>query len=125
MNTASYVSAFLNHRFTGLRERLGLDLSALGELPFILVTSQLRVEFSRALRGDEPFEMTSWVSDVGDTDCEVRGEMHAGQGRLAASFQLRIACVSKQTSRAARWSDGFLDRFFEPAGDGTSNSPSS
>jgi acyl-CoA thioesterase FadM len=112
MNTSSYVAAFLDHRFTGLREVLGLDLAALAQLPFILVTRRLGVEFVKSIQGDEAFEIVSRVSAVGDGDCQICGEMHNGRGQLAATFQLSIACVSKETRRSSKWSPGFMDRFF-------------
>lgn len=117
MNTAHYVSAFLNHRFTGLREMLELDLAALSALPFIIVTRQMSIDFVKSIRADDPFTMTSWVSEVGEMDCDIRGEMHDARERLAATFQLRLVCVSKSSQRACAWPENFMARFFEASGE--------
>jgi len=113
MNTTRFVSAFLHHRFTGLREVLGLDLAALAALPFVFVTRHLSVDFVKSIRGDEAFAITSRVVEVGEMDCEVSGEMQDSRGNVAATFLLRLTCVSKQTQRACPWGHGFMDRFFE------------
>jgi acyl-CoA thioesterase FadM len=112
MNTSRYVAAFLEHRFDGLREVLGLGLAALAELPFSLITRRISVDFVKSIRGDEPFEIISHVAVVSETDCEVWGEMHDARGALAARFQLGIACVSKASRRPCAWPEGFMERFF-------------
>jgi acyl-CoA thioesterase FadM len=114
MNTTSYVAAFLDHRFTGLREVLGLDLATLSALPFIIVTRHLTVEFLKSIQGDESFEIVSRVTEAAAGDCQVSGEMINSRGQLAARFQLGLACVSKDTRRGTAWNAGFMDRFFAP-----------
>jgi acyl-CoA thioesterase FadM len=113
MTTHRYVQAFLDHRFTGLREVLGLDLGALAQLPFIIVTQAMSFELHRAVHGDEAYEILSSVTEYGKCDCQVSGEMLGTHGRRIASFKLTVVCVSKETRRSRPWDSEFIARFFE------------
>jgi YbgC/YbaW family acyl-CoA thioester hydrolase len=115
MTTARYIEAFIDHRFTGLREALGLDLAALSKLPVIIVTRKLSFEFHRPVHADETFEIASHVAEWGESDCLITGQLQGAQGRKISACQMTAACVDRESRRACRWPVGLMERFFQEA----------
>ncbi len=112
MNTVQYLTFFLEHRFDALRD-LGLDLAAIARLPFVFVTRRADVTYQKPIVGDEAFTITSSVLSFGDIDCHVRCEMQKGDGSVAATCDLTLVCVAKETRRPAPWNPEFVARFYE------------
>jgi acyl-CoA thioesterase FadM len=112
MNTGAFLDVFLEHRFAGLRE-IGLDLGAIAKLSVIFVVQKANLEFKQAIYGDEEFTIESKVVEFGDRDCSVRCEMQNASGRVAATCDLTLVCVSKETRKPVTWDSSLVDRFYE------------
>jgi acyl-CoA thioester hydrolase len=113
MNTVNYLSHFLDHRFAGMREQLGLDLASIGKLPFIFVTRSLNLEFLRPVFGDERLSLSSWITSHSESDCNVIFEMRNSKETLVARCGLVLTCVNKQTSERSAWPADFIELFYE------------
>lgn len=112
MGTVQYASFFIEHRWIGLRG-IGLDLATVNGLPVYFATKSMNINFERPIRCDEAFSITSRVVEWRESDCLTHCEMNKADGKLAASCELIIVCVSKATNRATPWTSDVLDRFFE------------
>ncbi len=110
MNTVHYLTFFLEHRFEALRADVGLDLAAIGKLPFIFVTQRADLTFFKAVAGDEVFTISSHVREFGDVDCRVRCELQKADGSLAATCELTHdldARIMDDEERHTKFSYGF------------------
>ncbi len=113
VNTNHYLGYFLDHRFVGLRERLGLDIASLRTLSHLFVTRKVSLDFLRPLVADEEFEITSFVSEVLDRSCTVQMTLSKVDGTQAARCLLELVCIEKQTLRPCSWPTELIERFFE------------
>jgi YbgC/YbaW family acyl-CoA thioester hydrolase len=112
MSTSAYLEFFLDHRFTGLREVVGLDLASLSKLPIIFVVRRASIDFQSPIYGDEEFEIESHVTAFGERDCEVRCEMRKGE-RSAATCELTLVCIAKESRKPVPWDPSLVARFYE------------
>ena len=113
MNTTHYINYFLEHRFTGMREFIGYDLATISKLEVAFFTRKLDVEFVRAISGDEPFEIISSTTSVGETDAVVVGEAVKENGKTATKYRMELVSVDKTTGRPVPWPAHVIDRFFK------------
>jgi len=113
LNTLHYVSYFLSHRFTALRERFELDMKSISELEIAFYTKNLEVAFIRPILGDQLFAINSLVSEKGDGDCKVSCEMLDSKDRTLAKCVMHLVCIDKNTGKPTKWPEGFMDRFYE------------
>ena len=112
MNTNYYITYFLEHRFTGMREFIRYDLAALTNLEVAFFTRRLDIEFLRPIAGDEPFQIVSSTTSVGHTDAVVLGEAIKENGKVATKYHLELVCVDKATGRPTPWPAHVIDKFF-------------
>jgi acyl-CoA thioesterase FadM len=77
------------------------------------VTRRADVTFQAPVVGDEAFTISSHVVAFDEVDCRVRCEMHKANGSLAATCDLTLVCVSKETRKPSPWSSEFVARFYE------------
>ena len=112
MNTNHYITHFLEHRFTGMREFIGYDLAALNRLEVAFFTRRLDVEFVRPIAGDESFHIISSTASVGESDAVVVGEAVKENGKVATKYHLEMVCVDKTTGRPMPWPTHVIDKFY-------------
>ena len=112
MNNEVYVSYFMRHRFDGLRERLGLDMSAFAKLPFIFVIKSLKVDYLKPIVGDREFTVTSHAETFGGAVAEVLCEMKTGD-KVNATCRFELVCIDKATMKPMDWPEEFTAKFFE------------
>ena len=105
VNTERYVGYFLEHRFTGLRERLGLDLKTISNLPVAFVIGSLQIEFLRPLIGDLPFTIQSQVIEWGEKDCMIECALFDSRGKEATRCKMRCVCVENSGMRRMPFSN--------------------
>ncbi len=113
VNTERYLSYFLDHRFNGIRERLGWGLKELAALPVFFVVRKVELEFRKPVFGDEPFRITSAVKNVGTASCEVQCELSKGEGIVASACRLDLVCLDRKTMAPTPWPEEVIGRFFE------------
>ena len=113
VNTVHYVRFFLEHRFHGLKERAGLGLKEITQLPIAFYTTSLNFTFQKSLVGDTAFTIKSWVESFDDTNCTVVGEIEDAKGKLATKASMELTCISKETGRRCAWPSGFMELFYE------------
>jgi acyl-CoA thioesterase FadM len=113
MNTLYYLSHYLEHRFTGMREVSGLDLRKISQLPFIFVTKDLKIEFIRSIMGDSVFTIESEIDTWSDTSCTVACRMITEDGKLLSKCTFTFTCIHKGSNQAGPWPDGIKELFFE------------
>ena len=113
LNTNYFISYFIEHRFQGLREVLGLDLKTLSALPIVFYTSKISVEFKKPLYGDEVFSIESATDCFDDYTVLVKGVMKKVNGTVAAIYELRLVCVDKANNRPISWPPEIVKMFFE------------
>jgi acyl-CoA thioester hydrolase len=103
VNTQHYLSYFLQHRFDGMREHLGLDLMTLARLPVTFFVRTVSIVFLRPLRGDQLFSIISSVSRWGDTSCTVACEMKDASDQLLSTCSFEFVCIDRKTFQPASW----------------------
>lgn len=113
LNTNFFLTYFLEHRFTGLREAIGYDLKTLGELPVAFYTNRIDIEFLRPVFADEEFEIESFTAEVQDETALVKGELRKAGGKVAARYSLGLSCVDKAAKRPCAWPHDVISRFFK------------
>lgn len=113
MNTVHYLSHYLEHRFTGMREVSGLDLKAIQRLPIIFVTKDLKIDFFRPVMGDDVFHITSQLTEMTERDCRVMCEMKNSKDQLLSTCSFTFTCVDKQTQKSTAWSQEVISYFYE------------
>lgn len=112
VNTQHYLAYFLDHRFTGCRENLGLDLKEIGKLPILFPTTSVTIDFKRPILGDEEFSIESKVVEVSEQKCIVECSMTKSNKDIASTCRFEFTCVDKKTGKTTPWPAGFIDRFF-------------
>src|SRR5262249_53081749 len=113
MSTQHYLPFFLEHRWVAFREQLGVTLASLSKLPFIFVVRKATLEFLLPVLGDESFEITSRVVRAGEVDFTVMCEMRKESGKLAATCEMVLVTLSKETRRPAPPTPEFLAMLYE------------
>lgn len=113
LNTVHYLSYFITHRFTALRERFGFDLKKIADIEIAFYTKSLDMSFMRPVLGDQIFMISSHISAMDEATCTVTCEMKDEKGRLMARCNMLMVCVDKKTSRASTWPNNFMAVFYE------------
>ena len=113
MNTLYYLSHYLEHRFTGMREVSGLDLRKISELPFIFVTKDLKIEFVRSVLADSTFAIESEIDTWQENSCTVSCRMLTEEGKLLSKCSFTFTCILKGSNQSGPWPKGVKELFFE------------
>ncbi|MGZ3782742.1 MAG: acyl-CoA thioesterase [Pseudobdellovibrionaceae bacterium] len=113
MNTQFYISHFLEHRMSCLREYLGWDLEYISKSPIAFVVKDIKVDFIRSVIGDKEFEIKSFVSEFQDKTCTVQMSMDDSvSGKVISKCEMTLACLDKTTLRTATWPEEIKSKFF-------------
>jgi len=116
MNTQFYVSHFLEHRMTCLREYLGWDLAYISKSPLAFITKDIKLEFYRPVVGDKEFEIKSFVTEFQEKTCSVELTMEdRGTGKLVSKCFLTLACFEKSSNKTIPWPDEIKRQFLTEA----------
>ena len=114
MNTQFYVSHFLEHRMTSLREVLGWDLEFISKSPMAFLVKDIKIEFIRSVTGDREFEIRSHVGDFQEKTCSVEMLMEDTQsGKLLSKCLITIACFDKANLKTVSWPEDIKSKFFK------------
>ncbi len=113
MNTQHYVAYFLEHRFAGLRQQLGLGFVEIGTLPCAMVVKSLSTRFRRPVCGDQEFHIHSQVASYSEREATIDGQMLGPDGVTHATFSLILCCVDKKCGAPTPWPEGLLARFYQ------------
>jgi YbgC/YbaW family acyl-CoA thioester hydrolase len=113
VSTQHYLTFFLEHRWVAFREQLGVTLASLARLPFMFVVRKATIEYLQPVLGDDSFEITSRVVRAGEVDFTVLCELRKDGGKLAATCELVLVTLSKETRRPAPPTPEFLDMLYE------------
>ena len=113
MSSGRYATYFIDHRFEGLRDRIGWDQKALATLPFMLWARRLEIDFVRSVRGDQEITITSYVREFRGTDALIECTMTDASGKLLSRCNMTVAHVDRQTIRATEWPAERMAVFFE------------
>ena len=117
VNTQCYLDYFLDHRFIGLRESLGLGLAELSRLNVTFFVCKVVLEFHDSVRADEEFSISSVVSEFRETSCSVQCSMkQTRKDSLVAKCEIELVCVDAKTNRPVQWPEDFKSRFFVQEG---------
>ena len=112
MNTVYYLTHYIEHRFTGMREVSGLDLNAIAKLPLVFVTKDLKIDFIRSVQGDGVFQIESFVSAWQEKECQVLCKMTGEDGKLYSKCEFTFTCILKDSQKPGPWPDGIREMFF-------------
>ena len=112
VNTQHYLAYFLEHRFIGMRDQLGLSIKEVSKLPVAFVVRKISLEFLRPLFSDQTFEITSQVTSFANTSCEVSGVMVNEKQDKLATCDWTLVCVDMKTMRPVAWPQDIIDRFY-------------
>lgn len=117
VNTQHYLAYYLNHRFTGLREEIGLDLKTLAELPVAFFTSKVEIDFIKPLFGDDEYNITSQFDEFGVSNCLVSMTMKsAKRDTVISKCRLTMVCVDPRLGKPVSWPSDLVQKFFrEPS----------
>ena len=108
-----YVSYFLTHRFTALRERFDLGLQAIDALPYAIYTKHMELDFLRPVLGDRSFSISSVVTSHAAKTCRIECKMFDERDRTFATCLFDFTCVDKKSGKSMHWPEGFLERFYD------------
>lgn len=113
LNNEHYLSYFMDHRMTGLRENLGWDLKTMMTLPIFFVVRSVAIDYKRPVIGDVPFKITSRVLEAKDTDIDVGCEMLAEDGKLHATCRMTVTALDPKSRKPTSWPEDIKNLFFE------------
>lgn len=113
MRTAEYSAYFVDHRMNGLRERIGWDLQALAQLPFMLWIRRIEVDFVRPAMGDQEVTITSFVREFVGPNAYIECTMVDEAGQAMSRCLMVAACVDRRTNRSMDWPADAQALFFE------------
>ncbi len=116
MNTQFYLSHFLEHRMTCMREYLKWDLDYLIKSPIAFVVKDIKINFIRSVMGDLEFEIRSHVSDFQEKSCTVELTMEdVISTKVMSTAQMTVVCFDKKIAKSVPWpSDIKKTLFFSP-----------
>jgi acyl-CoA thioester hydrolase len=112
MNMACYLAHYIDHRFDGMRDVIGLGLAEIAALKVAFHTRSITIEYLRPLLADQEFRIRSYVSELKRSQCLVDLAMIAQDGQTASTAQMRIGCIDKASGRPCGWPPGLMERFF-------------
>lgn len=115
LSTPHYLAFFLDHRWVAFRERFGVDFAAIARFPFGIVVRRANVEFIRPIYGDEEFEIVSKATAVGEVDATFDLQMLRADGKPAATCELNMVIISKETKRPMAPPVEFTNLLFDPS----------
>jgi acyl-CoA thioester hydrolase len=113
VRTAVYPGYYVDHRMTGLRERIGWDLKALAKLPFMVWVRRMEIDFLRPAVGDQQITITSFVREFRGPDAHIECTMSDDAGNALSRCAMIVACVDRATSRAMDWPADAMELFYE------------
>lgn len=113
MRTGEYATYFVDHRWEGVRDRLGWDLKAIAELPFMMWVRRLEIDYVRPARGDQNVIITSFVREFRDADALVECTMADANGTTLSRCTMTVAHVDRATLRSSPWPDEVMALFYE------------
>ncbi len=113
MRTAVYSGYYVDHRMTGLRERIGWDLKALAKLPFMVWVRRMEIDFLRPAVGDQEITITSFAREFRGPDAHIECTMSDDAGRELSRCHMIVACVDKGTNRSMDWPADAMELFYE------------
>ena len=113
VNTEVYSSYYLKHRFSELRDNLGLDMKAISKLDVAFVVTNLSINFLNPILADHEFIITSKIVNVTLTKCTIECKIVRGQDIILSECSMTLACISKENLRSCKWPVDFISKFYE------------
>ena len=113
LSTLHYVYYFVTHRSAAMRERFGLGLKEIGDIPVAFYVKNLSVAFIRPVIGDRPFSIESHIAERDERGAKVLCEMLDENGKKVSTCTLDVVCVDKKTARPCPWPEELIGRFYE------------
>jgi acyl-CoA thioester hydrolase len=113
LHTAAYAGYFVDHRMTGLRERIGWDVKALAASSFMAWVRRMEIDFLHPAVGDQQITITSFVREFRGPDAHIECVMADDAGRPLSRCLMVVACVDKATQRSMDWPADAVARFYE------------
>ena len=113
VGTAVYSRYFIDHRMIGLRERIGWDLKAFSQLPFMTWVRRIEIDFLKPAPADQEVVITSFVREFQGPDAFVECTMADGKGTSLSRCLMVVACVDRRTHRSMDWPAEAAALFFE------------
>ncbi|MBG07876.1 MAG: hypothetical protein CME68_03910 [Halobacteriovoraceae bacterium] len=111
MNSEHYFKYFLNHRFHGMREN-DLGLQKVMELPIAFVIRKTEIEYIKPIYGDEPFIITSFISELKSLTSIALCSMKNEEGKLLSTCKMHLVCLDKKTQKPTKWPKGLFEKYF-------------
>ena len=112
VNTQHYLAYFIDHRFIGLREQLGMDLKTIARSPVLFVTKKVHLEFLRPLYGDDEFKIRSHVSEFREKSCDVEMTMYSQNDEVISKCQLELVCFDRKANSVVAWPTDLIQKFY-------------
>lgn len=112
MRTAMYSAYYMDHRLDAVREQAGWDIKTLEELPFMVFTRRLDIEFLRPVIGDQEISIASFVREFVDSDAHVECCMSDASGNEVSKCHFLITYVDRASRKPAPWPAHVKDHFF-------------
>ena len=112
VNSEKYLSYFLKHRMTALRENLGWDMKTMFQLPFAFVIKEVNIKYLRPLYDDSEFEIHSHVSEWQNMDALVDCTL-LKNGKENAKCRMVVTAIDPKTQRPMSWPDDIVEQFYE------------
>ena len=111
MNSEHYFKYFLNHRFHGMREN-NLGLQKVKELPIAFVIRKTEIEYIKPIYGDEPFIITSFISELKSLTSVALCSMKNEEGKILSTCKMHLVCLDKKSQRPTKWPKGLFEKYF-------------
>ena len=111
MRTAAYGAYFIDHRMDAIRELAGWDIRRLAELPFLVFTKRMEVDFVRPVSGDQVVTITSVAQGFEGADALIECVMEDERAATMARCRFVFTYIDRATGRPADWPPEAVEPF--------------
>ena len=112
MNNEHYLSYFMDHRFTGLRESLGWDLKTISKFPVLFVVSEVQISYIKPVMVDQEFQITSHVESFEESTCLVLCTMNS-KSTVHSKCKIQLTCIDQKSQKVTQWPKDLTAKFYE------------
>ena len=113
LNNEHYLSYFMEHRTSQLRDRLGWNLDTIMTLPVLFVVEEVTIKYKRPIFGDSPFTINSRVTEINRTDIFIGCEMTGDKGAIHSTCKMTVTAIEPKTMRPTDWPEDIIEKFYE------------
>ena len=113
MNSCRYFDYFTEHRFTAVRDQIGLSFFDFLKANIVFYLRSTTIDYLRPIAIDQKFTIRSHLSELSSQTCVVSCEMLDEKGQVASRCSMHLVGICPKTKKPAPWPEKLIARFFE------------